>query len=309
MRVPAVVNSSDDLCVLAPASCRGERASLAEPAAAMARRRRVPLASPLALLLLASCEPARACEPWCDGCRNKYWTDCCTGKNAAPCGDCAACPSPAPPPPRRIPYPPPPPPDPGAQYWTEGATLRTNAFDIAAHGPLRIKGVNWFGLESNPCYIGGGDFGPLGEYADFLRANGFNAVRVPLAVDNVLGTSVCSNDGVYSDHNPHLMGLSYVEQLAWFVTLLRDKGLLVMLDAHVFAAGVWPDQGTLGAQSLFELKAAWAVLAKRFCDAATFWNVVCAQIPTPRSTAPSGRGASAVPRTGAPHHTHARARL
>ena len=83
---------------------------------------------------------------------------------------------------------------------------------------MRIKGCSWFGMESHTCYIGGSDQAPVASYMAFLKQHHFNAIRVPLAADAVLGTRNCLNDdGVYYTHNYEFMGLSYIDQLGLFV--------------------------------------------------------------------------------------------
>ena len=89
------------------------------------------------------------------------------------------------PPPSPPPSPPPPDHSRDAHYWTDGSTIRTNV--LGGQGghegvELKIKGISWFGLESKPCVIGGLDKMPVENGAEFLKREGFNAVRVPLAV-------------------------------------------------------------------------------------------------------------------------------
>ena len=177
------------------------------------------------------------CAQWCDGCLP--W--CCKESACLGCQGKAdgsvSCNRPAPPPPPPpIPPRPAPPPD-TADYFTSGNRLHTTAFDTAG-SPLRIKGASWFGLESSTCYIGGADQAPVSKYMEWLKENKFNALRVPLAADAILGQSRClSDDGVYYSHNYEFMGLDYGEQLRLFVHKARDAGLLVLLDLHVAKAG------------------------------------------------------------------------
>ena len=179
--------------------------------------------------------------------------------------------------PRPVPPPPPSPPDfsHSALYWTHKASLRTNALggEGGVHGTeLRIKGVSWFGLESKPCAIGGMEQMPVDIGASFLRKNGFNAVRIPLAVNALLDRSPdagclpaplastveemqaaeasiispgvtfvqSSNDGAtrgLKTNNPSFLQLGYLRLLERFITTLGDYGLLVMLDLHASEAG------------------------------------------------------------------------
>jgi len=182
-----------------------------------------------------------------------------------------------PPPPPPIPPRPAPPPD-TSEYWAVGNQIFTTAFGTP-DTPLRIKGVSWFGMESSVCYIGGADSNPISTYMAFLKENSFNAIRVPLAADAILGRHNCMmDDGVYYTHNHDLMGLNYGEQLQQFVRYARDAGLLVLLDLHVAQAGKWPDGGTLGSGGLGTVKDAWARLAELFCEPADFWNVFAADL-------------------------------
>jgi len=192
-----------------------------------------------------------------------------------------------------------------ADYWTEGSQIFTNAFGAARERtPLRIKGVSWFGLDSRPCQIGG-----LGELsvrsgAAWLRAHGFNAVRVPLAVDALLSSdpsagcmppeltqpllsggaettfvSVGAKRGSinYSEKNKAYVGLSYLGMLKQFVSDLGEHGLLVMLDLHAMAAGKWPDSGRVGTEGAELLESAWRLLAREL-GGAEYWNVFGADL-------------------------------
>lgn len=133
---------------------------------------------------------------------------------------------------------------------------------------------------------------------EWLKENKFNALRVPLAADAILGQSRClSDDGVYYSHNYEFMGLDYGEQLRLFVHKARDAGLLVLLDLHVAKAGQWPDGGKVGGPAGLEsLKNAWSKLSELFCPAAENWNVFGADLknePYSMSWGPPPEGAPA----------------
>ena len=254
-----------------------------------------------ALATRAACPPWRSmlsdrsgrglggqCAQWCGGCLP--W--CC--KETACLGCFTGCDRPMPPPPPPpIPPRPAPPPD-TADYFSRGSQLFTTAFDTAG-APLRIKGCSWFGMESTTCYIGGADQAPVASYMAFLKQHNFNAIRVPLAADAVLGQRNClSDDGVYYTHNYEFMGLSYIEQLGLFVQKARDAGLLVLLDIHVARAGKWPDGGLLGPNGFETLRQAWSTLAELLCPPSLYWNVFAADLknePYAMSWGPPPEGA------------------
>ena len=77
-------------------------------------------------------------------------------------------------------------------------------------------------------------------------------------------------------NNPDFYGLTYLDEVARFVELLGEYGILVLLDMHVVEAGKWPDGGTVDANGESQLRAAWEVLAKRLCDPRKYWNVFAA---------------------------------
>ena len=74
-----------------------------------------------------------------------------------------------------------------ADFWTSRSSLYTNAFG-SRDEPLRIKGASWFGLDSNPCIPGGASKGKVELGMAFLRRHGFNALRLPLAVDAIIAS-------------------------------------------------------------------------------------------------------------------------
>ena len=148
------------------------------------------------------------------------------------------------------PDPPPPPPpspmrtisSPQVMYWTERGRIKTNLFGGAGGregAELVIKGVSWFGLDSKPCVIGGLAEMPVSAGAALLRREGFNAVRIPLAVSALISGSSdgdCMPPGLaapalqttiggagasgYVQHNPGYLGLSYLQMVARFVVRL-----------------------------------------------------------------------------------------
>ena len=222
------------------------------------------------------------CQTWCN-----EWT-C---KQISDCGECGpehGCAGKAPPPdyhPRPPPPPSPPKPPPlhdlsvgEADYWTYGSRMYTNAFGSPAEMPLEltIKGVSWFGMETGQTMVGGANKRPLSEITQFIKEQGFNAVRIPFAADMVTSFVMPVPVENVDKYNPELSGQSYILQLAAIAEALGDAGLLMLLDLHVLKAGVWPDGGSIGDMSA--LKDAWGMVAETLCDAHQYWNVFAAGI-------------------------------
>ncbi|KAK1946715.1 Endoglucanase [Phytophthora citrophthora] len=152
--------------------------------------------------------------------------------------------------------------------------------------PFFIKGVSFFGMESDICVPhglwGGPDSTTLATVAQLLRANGFNLVRLPLAV-----AAVANNIEVdrYKIGNETALikafegrGLRYLDVLDYVVHELARYELLVLLDAHVMQpAGaitpLWYDDKQGCPETVVENM--WTALAVRY---ATQWNVLGADL-------------------------------
>ena len=126
-----------------------------------------------------------------------------------------------------------------SDFWTRGSSLYTNAFGSASstgdREPLRIKGVSWFGLESSPCYPGGASKGKIELGMEFLRTHGFNALRLPLAVDAVVEAfrgqnprCMAPDPGVFYTYNIEWMNLGYLDFIDRMITTAGNNGILVM---------------------------------------------------------------------------------
>lgn len=166
-----------------------------------------------------------------------------------------------------------------AEYYTYGASIYTNAWgEDEQPARLRIKGAAWFGLESSACHIGGSDQRGLASTAAWLREQGFNAIRVPFAADAVISPRhKCMNNGNLGgirEHNPKLLGMTYRQRIAELVTVAGNAGLVVLLDAHVISAGVWPDGGKVSPEGRQMLTSAWQALAEDLCDPELYWNIM-----------------------------------
>lgn len=148
--------------------------------------------------------------------------------------------------------------------------------------PFFLKGASYFGMESDICVPhglwGGHDSTTLAKVAQLLRTNGFNLVRVPLAVSAVVNN--IKVDRYKIGNEIELLkafegrDLRYLDVLDYVVQKLEHHDLLVLLDAHVMhPAGaitpLWYDD----AQGCSEIVVAkmWTSLAFRY---AKQWNVI-----------------------------------
>ncbi|EEY56199.1 endoglucanase, putative [Phytophthora infestans T30-4] len=163
----------------------------------------------------------------------------------------------------------------------------------AARGGVRLdgklfflKGASFFGMESDICVLhglwGGPDSTTLATVAQLLRSNGFNLVRIPLAV-----AAVANNIEVdrYKMGNETALlkafegkELHYLDVLDYVIHELERHDLLVLLDAHVMQpAGaitpLWYDEGQGCPETVVEQM--WTTLASRYKSQ---WNVLGADL-------------------------------
>lgn len=140
---------------------------------------------------------------------------------------------------------------------------------------LQIKGANWFGAEGVGRTPDGLWTHNASFYLNFLAHNGFNAIRLPFALDNVM-----------SDHGPQqnmvtaereLRGADYLDVLEFIVDAAANFGLVVLLDLHRLQAKKWPDDGLWYADGITieTVKEAWDRVQSRLCS---HWNTFGADL-------------------------------
>jgi len=114
----------------------------------------------------------------------------------------------------------------GTGFW------RTNGRQIVdANGqPVRITGINWFGMETNT-------FCPHGLWArnwrdmlDQMRSLGYNTLRLPFASQMLDSGSI--PNGIDFNRNPDLAGLNGLQILDRIVDYAGQIGLRIFLDRH-----------------------------------------------------------------------------
>ncbi|GAC1510783.1 MAG: hypothetical protein NVS2B16_11290 [Chloroflexota bacterium] len=108
----------------------------------------------------------------------------------------------------------------------------------ANNTPVRLAGVNWYGMDCDSMVPGGLDQQSLDSICQKVVALGFNSIRVPLSVQVVQDNPTIWN---FLDANPALQGLSALEILDAIIQTAGGYGLKVILDNHRSEAG-WSTQ-------------------------------------------------------------------
>jgi endoglucanase len=119
----------------------------------------------------------------------------------------------------------------GEGYWRTSG----NRILDAAGNPVRITGVNWFGMET--------DFAPHGLWArnyqemmDQIKSTGFNTIRLPFATQ--MFDPGATPNTIDFNRNPDLRGLSPIQIMDKVVAYAGQIGLRVLLDRHSVDAGI-----------------------------------------------------------------------
>lgn len=150
-----------------------------------------------------------------------------------------------------------------AGYWHTSGKLIVDSADK----PVRIAGVNWFGMETST-------FAPHGLWArnykdmlDQIKSLGFNTVRLPFS--NQLFDAESRPNGIDFDKNPDLVALTGLEIMDRIVLHAGKLGLKILLDRHRPDASA---QSPLWYTSTYPESrwiADWQMLAKRYKGDAT----------------------------------------
>ena len=95
---------------------------------------------------------------------------------------------------------------------------------------------------------------PFSSLIDFISANGFNALRIPVSGELIEGFDTLTPDNIDFLQNPELKGKTAGQQLDFCIRGAAERGILVLLDLHHQAAargitelwydeeGGWPEQ-------------------------------------------------------------------
>lgn len=92
-----------------------------------------------------------------------------------------------------------------------------------------IKGISWFGMETQDRMLHG-TWGQLSlEHGlDLILQFGFNAIRLPFAMDSVLENFVLTD----TKWESWSIGLTYIQALQYIIEKAAQKNLLILLDHH-----------------------------------------------------------------------------
>lgn len=135
----------------------------------------------------------------------------------------------------------------------------------ASNNPVRIAGVNWFGMESDTYAPHGLWTRGYKDMMDQMKQLGFNIIRLPYS-DKLFEPGSTPN-GIDFAQNPDLQGLNGLQIMDKIVAYAGQIGLRIFLDHHRSDAGPGPNESGLWYTSAFpESKwiSNWTMLAQRY---------------------------------------------
>ncbi len=164
-------------------------------------------------------------------------------------------------------------PQPIPTITSQPATTRYAAMNgkILKNGSaITLKGVNWFGFETENHVAHGLWARNWKEMIVQMKSVGFNSVRIPVCPDTLKNVSVSSID---ADKNPDLDGLSSLAILDTFMAEFNSQKMYILLDHHrpdcKAISELWHIPGYTEAQWINDLK----FMAKRYASYDYFMGI------------------------------------
>ncbi|HEX3148910.1 MAG TPA: Calx-beta domain-containing protein [Gemmataceae bacterium] len=135
----------------------------------------------------------------------------------------------------------------------------------ARNRPVRLSGVNWFGMEGTSYAPGGLWIRGYRDMMDQMRDLGFNVIRLPFS--SQLFDAGSTPSGINFTLNPDLQGLNGLGIMDRIVSYAGQIGLRIILDHHRSEAGNGAEGNGLwytGAYPEARWVADWQMLAQRY---------------------------------------------
>ena len=154
----------------------------------------------------------------------------------------------------------------GTGYWHANGNriLDTN------NQPVRITGIDWYGLEGATGTIGGLYVQDYKVILQTVKAQGFNTIRIPLSSQMIETPNASPNIAFYNSGGPinsDLKGLNSLEVLDSVINYAGSIGVRVILDHHRSEAGASAEQNGLWYTAQYPESswiADWTALANRY---------------------------------------------
>lgn len=160
----------------------------------------------------------------------------------------------------------------------------------ATGAPVRLTGINWFGMETdNKTFHGLWSGESWRSQLDHMAALGYNTLRIPFSNDALKPGAVAT--GINDAVSPDLVGNTPLQILDKVVAYVGGKGMRVLLDRHrptsAGQSALWYNAATPEATWVAD----WTALARRYAGNTTVIGADLHNEPHADGTEPNGVGA------------------
>jgi endoglucanase len=150
---------------------------------------------------------------------------------------------------------------------------------------VNLKGINFFGFETEVYCLHGLWQVSLKSLLDFIKNNKFNAIRIPLSLELVFGLDTLKCKSINTTENPEMTNWTPGQLLDTVVNECAKRGILIMPDIHRSTGNgtiteLWYD--TLYSEN--KLIDAWKIIVKRYINNTNMFAVDLRNEPHGKAT-------------------------
>jgi endoglucanase len=141
---------------------------------------------------------------------------------------------------------------------------------------MRIRGINWFGFETQDKVVNGLWEHPMSFYFDLMATEGFNVVRTPFSSELILYNMDSYPYDGFLTADPQNQHKKSIEILDNFFDMAHARNMSILLDLHRlkwdFISELWysPMDPRFPSESYFT---AWFAILDRYQDHPALWGV------------------------------------
>ena len=153
--------------------------------------------------------------------------------------------------------------------------------------PMHVRGISWFGLETQDMVMNGLWSHPMTFYMDLMAREGFNVIRVPFSAEWAVNRfDQYPYSGLLAG-DPIRQHRQAVEILDDLFDMAHERDILILLDLHRlnwnYISELWysPENNLYPAESFFT---AWFAVLDRYHNHPALWGVDLLNEPHGRAT-------------------------
>lgn len=142
--------------------------------------------------------------------------------------------------------------------------------------PMRIKGISWFGFETQDQVVDGLWARDMKYYMDLMAQDGFNVIRIPFCAKWILYQWDAYPDEGFVSADPQNHHKQSIQILDTLFDMAEHRNMRILLDLHrlndQYISELWydPYNGDYNADKFFET---WYRILDRYKDHKALWGV------------------------------------